>query len=139
MKLHKEGTFTIVLVLLSLLVLNYFASNLHPLITGTILVLSFVFFIFILRFFRVPNRQVVTSSDAQILAPCDGKVVVIERVKETEYFKEERIQISIFMSPNNVHANWAPVDGEITYCKYHLSFLASFCGLLIHVLVITKL
>jgi phosphatidylserine decarboxylase len=72
----------------------------------------------IIQFFRLPIRKF-NFNEGQILCPADGKVVVIEEVEETEYFKDRRIQISIFMSPLNVHANFNPVSGEIQYAKYH--------------------
>lgn len=81
-------------------------------------VLVTVFFSLIVQFFRVPKR---TNKSAinELVAPCDGKVVVIEEVEEPEYFKDKRIQISIFMSPLNVHVNWVPCEGEVQYVKYH--------------------
>ena len=82
------------------------------------LVASIFIFFLIVQFFRVPSR-VVKTSETQIIAPCDGKVVVIEEVVENEYFKGPRRQISIFMSPINVHVNWNPVSGVIQYFKYH--------------------
>lgn len=83
-----------------------------------LLVASVVFFFLIVQFFRVPTR-VVTSDESRIVAPCDGKVVVIEEVVENEYFQGPRRQISIFMSPLNVHVNWNPVSGVVQYFKYH--------------------
>lgn len=83
-----------------------------------VLVTSIVVFFLVVQFFRVPSR-VVHQSDRQIVAPCDGKVVVIEEVVESEYFKGPRRQISIFMSPINVHINWNPISGVIQYFKYH--------------------
>ena len=82
------------------------------------LIASIVIFFLIVQFFRVPTREV-RQSDREIVAPCDGKVVVIEEVVETEYFKGPRRQISIFMSPLNVHVNWNPISGVIQYFKYH--------------------
>lgn len=79
---------------------------------------SIFVFLLVVQFFRVPSR-VVYKSDTQIVAPCDGKVVVIEEVVESEYFKGPRRQISIFMSPLNVHINWNPISGVIQYFKYH--------------------
>lgn len=79
---------------------------------------SIFVFVLIVQFFRVPSR-VVSKSESQIIAPCDGKVVVIEEVVESEYFKGPRRQISIFMSPVNVHVNWNPVSGIIKYFRYH--------------------
>jgi phosphatidylserine decarboxylase len=72
----------------------------------------------IIQFFRVPKRDSVFK-DNEVVCPADGKIVVIEEVEETEYFNDKRIQISIFMSPTNVHANFNPVSGEIVYAKYH--------------------
>ena len=77
-----------------------------------------VLFILIVRFFRNPIREVVFKEN-QVLAPCDGKVVVIEEVEEGEYFKDKRIQLSIFMSPLNVHVNRNPLSGVVSYFKYH--------------------
>ncbi len=77
-----------------------------------------IFLVLVIQFFRIPRRQF-SFSEGQVLCPADGKVVVIEEVEETEYFKDKRIQISIFMSPLNVHANFNPISGEIVYAKYH--------------------
>jgi phosphatidylserine decarboxylase len=75
-------------------------------------------FLFLVSFFRIPKR-VITSGENQIICPADGKVVVIEEVTEQEYFKDNRIQVSIFMSPANVHVNRNPVSGEVVYNQYH--------------------
>jgi phosphatidylserine decarboxylase len=83
----------------------------------TAIVCGIVFLLF-LQFFRLPHR-VNRASENELVAPCDGKVVVIEEVEEPEYFKGKRIQVSIFMSPLNVHANWTPCSGEVRYMKYH--------------------
>ena len=72
----------------------------------------------VIQFFRIPSRTC-TGAQLDIMCPADGKVVVIEEVEETEYFKDKRIQVSIFMSPLNVHANYYPIGGEVTYTKYH--------------------
>jgi len=72
----------------------------------------------IIQFFRVPNRTCVYT-DADVMCPADGKVVVIEEVEENEYFQDKRIQVSIFMSPMNVHANYNPISGTVKYVKYH--------------------
>ncbi|WP_422083923.1 phosphatidylserine decarboxylase family protein [Ulvibacterium sp.] len=81
-------------------------------------ILSLVFLILILQFFRNPKRKVIKNFD-EVLAPVDGKVVVIEEVEENEYFKDKRLQVSIFMSPVNVHVTRYPVSGSIKYSKYH--------------------
>lgn len=77
-----------------------------------------VFFYLVVQFFRLPSRSNQSAAN-ELVAPCDGKVVVIEETEEPEYFKGKRIQVSIFMSPLNVHANWVPCEGEVTYAKYH--------------------
>lgn len=87
-------------------------------LSWVIFVLSFLFFLFIISFFRVPNR-VLTIDENKIIAPADGKVVVIEETIDEEYFKDKRLQISIFMSPANVHQNLNPVSGEVLYSQYH--------------------
>ena len=118
--LHKEGYTIIKIALMYLLILNgilYFIS-LNGIIYTAINILSIGFFAIILYFFRNPERKI--FPDEQLLyAPADGKVVVIEQTLENEFFKEPRLQISIFMSPLNVHVNRIPVSGEIKYYKYH--------------------
>ena len=122
MKIHKEGTATILVVFLALGLINaaiMLWADLEMLYLGLISGLSIGFFAFILHFFRSPNVRV-NLNEKQILAPADGKVVVIEKTTEDEYFDgEEKIQISIFMSPLNVHVNRNPVTGLIKYFKYH--------------------
>jgi len=121
MKLHKEGYVimggTALLLLLTNWAVRYFIPELVWL-HWLLLVASVVFFFLIVQFFRVPTR-VVTSDESRIVAPCDGKVVVIEEVVENEYFQGPRRQISIFMSPLNVHVNWNPISGVVQYFKYH--------------------
>jgi len=120
MKLHKEGTATITLVTLVLLVIN---SLVYWLVCNIILsnILGFlsldVLFI-VIYFFRVPNRNI-TKDDNLIYSVCDGKVVVIEETEEPEYFKDKRIQVSVFMSPLNVHVNYHPISGVVKFFKYH--------------------
>ncbi|MFM7727874.1 MAG: phosphatidylserine decarboxylase family protein [Flavobacteriales bacterium] len=77
-----------------------------------------VFFYLVVQFFRLPSRTNRAAAN-ELVAPCDGKVVVIAETEEPEYFKGKRIQVSIFMSPLNVPANWVPCEGEVTYAKYH--------------------
>ncbi|MDQ6478717.1 phosphatidylserine decarboxylase family protein [Dyadobacter sp. LHD-138] len=121
MKLHKEGYTIMAVAAVILILINAGISYLLPdgyWVPRIALIASVVIFFLIVQFFRVPSR-VVTKGLNQIIAPCDGKVVVIEEVVETEYFKGPRRQISIFMSPINVHVNWNPVSGVIKYFKYH--------------------
>ena len=120
MKIHREGYTTIVIVLIFLTLINGLAYYFNPIWIFNIIisVLSFVFFYLILYFFRNPKRDI-TLNDKHILAPSDGKLVVIENVFEDEYLKEECTQLSIFMSPLNVHKQWYPSNGKVIYSKYH--------------------
>ena len=90
-----------------------------PSIYTFVLVLSAAFFLLVLQFFRNPNRQIISPSDKKVFAPADGKVVVIEETVENEYFKDKRLQVSIFMSPLNVHVNRNPISGIVNYIKHH--------------------
>lgn len=122
MTVHKEGYQTIALCGLFFVTLNlvlfYFLPYSVSWLAWIIFVLSFLFFLFIISFFRVP-RRILTIDDARIVAPADGKVVVIEETVDEEYFRDKRLQISIFMSPANVHQNLNPVAGEVIYSQYH--------------------
>lgn len=89
-----------------------------PVIGWIILFASIIVFLFIVSFFRSPKREL-TISHPQIICPADGKVVVIEEIFDTEYFNDKRLQISIFMSPANVHINRIPMAGEVLYSQYH--------------------
>lgn len=122
MKIHKEGYRSIIVALVIFAIINllvlFFISTFSPLLGWIIFVASFILFVFIISFFRIPNRTY-TSGDESIVAPCDGTVVVIEEVEPDEYFQDRRLQLSIFMSPLNVHVNRNPVTGEVLYSKYH--------------------
>lgn len=117
--IHKEGYRIILITIVILLSLNYAIAyfSIEWLNTVT-LIASIIFFFLILQFFRNPMRKV-TASENEVVAPADGKVVVIEEVEETEYFKDKRLQVSIFMSPINVHVNRYPINGKVQYAKYH--------------------
>ena len=117
--IHKEGYRIIFTTIVILLGLNYAIAyfSIEWLNTVTIIA-SVIFFFLILQFFRNPMRKV-TASENEVVAPADGKVVVIEEVEETEYFKDKRLQVSIFMSPINVHVNRYPINGKVQYAKYH--------------------
>ena len=104
---------------LLLVVLNYAIGELVPGLFWPVLVLTVVLYLIILQFFRNPVREVLIADNHIIYAPADGKVCVIEEVLENEYFKEKRIQVSIFMSPFNVHVNRNPVSGVVNYFRYH--------------------
>lgn len=121
MTIHKEGYTSIAIAVLVIFIanalVNYFVSD-NPVIVWTVYVLSFLLFVTVLQFFRSPKRQIV-QDERLVLCPADGKVVVIEETEETEYFKDRRIQVSIFMSPVNVHINRNPVSGVVSFFRYH--------------------
>lgn len=121
MTIHKEGRTLLFVLLLVLVVIYlgiaYFFPENNALQNG-VLIGSIVLYFIILQFFRNP-KVVVDSNEQQVLAPADGKVVVIEETEEKEYFNERKLQISIFMSPVNVHVNRSPVSGLVKYFKYH--------------------
>ena len=121
MTIHKEGYSSIALCILFIFVLNavvqfYFAEA--TFFRWFIYILSFALFVIILQFFRNPFLEVAPDEN-MVLCPADGKVVVIEETQETEYLKDKRIQISVFMSPVNVHINRNPISGIVKYFKYH--------------------
>jgi len=121
MTIHKEGRTLLVILLLALGIINWLMAMYlpeHALIRNTVLAVSIIFFLLILQFFRSPVFEV-KKNERQVLAPADGKVVVIEETEETEYLKERRKQVSIFMSPVNVHVNRMPVAGSISFVRYH--------------------
>lgn len=118
MKIHKEGRIIIFIALLLMLLIIGGASYLPKVWFFIVSILSIALFCLIVYFFRKPTRRFNTIADS-ILSPCDGKVVVIEEVQETEFFQDKRIQISVFMSPLNVHINWHPIAGKILYAKHH--------------------
>jgi phosphatidylserine decarboxylase len=119
-RIHREGWTTIFITLALFFVINAVVFNASSilLLNLTVLLFTLVFLIIIVRFFRNPVREV-NENPRHIIAPADGKVVVIEETEEPEYFKDKRIQISIFMSPFNVHVNRFPAGGTVEYCKYH--------------------
>jgi len=117
---HKEGG-KIILIATSVTVVIFLLS--HQLtsilwLEKAIQIVTLVFLLLILQFFRNPNRRI-EANDNIVTAPVDGKVVVIEEVFEEEYFKDKRLQVSIFMSPINVHVTRYPVSGKVKYSKYH--------------------
>ena len=119
--IHKEGYPTLIIVSLILVVIHILGVQYledYNSLRLVILIVSIIFFLIILQFFRHPKRKIVRN-DKIILAPADGKVVVIEETDESEVLKDRRIQVSIFMSPINVHVNRYPVSGKVTYVRYH--------------------
>ncbi len=117
---HREGQ-TIILTTFFLVIATVLISQFYvdiPWLRLAIQILAVLILVLILQFFRNPKRVPVKSFD-EVLAPVDGKVVVIEEVEDPEYFKDKRMQVSIFMSPVNVHVTRYPVSGSIKYSKYH--------------------
>jgi phosphatidylserine decarboxylase len=121
MTIHKEGYTSLALCILFIAIINALAHFYLPELVWlryALYTLSFVLFIIILQFFRSPNISV-SQHDSHIVCPADGKVVVIEETDETEFLKDRRIQVSIFMSPINVHVNRYPLSGVVKFSKYH--------------------
>lgn len=122
MYIHKEGYKPIAVSVIIFAIINllsfYFISFSLPALSWLIFIALFGLLLFIISFFRIPNRQL-TKDEHKVVAPADGKVVVIEEMFDEEYFKEKRLQISIFMSPANVHVNRNPLSGEVVYNQYH--------------------
>ena len=117
---HREGfkiiLFTALIVVSGILLADHFIT--HYWIQKIVMILFLLIFILVLQFFRDPKRRTIINDD-EVIAPVDGKVVVIEEVEEQEYFNGKRRQISIFMSPLNVHVTRYPVNGMVKYSKYH--------------------
>ncbi len=117
---HKEGHLIIVISFIIVAIINLFTNIfiVHTLTSKIIGMFSIAIFILILQFFRNPKR-VTQINDSFIISPVDGKVVAIQKVFEKEYFKNDRVQVSIFMSPINVHVTRFPISGVIKFSKYH--------------------
>ena len=120
MTLHREGyglvSFAVSMAVAAVGLLLWF--EVETWLIQLVAALGLLDVVLIAQFFRIPNR-VPVAEEGQILCPSDGKVVVIEEVQEPEVFGDKRIQVSIFMSPLNVHAQWAPMAGEVTHANYH--------------------
>ena len=121
MSIHKEGYKILGFGFVTLLILNIIINLLWgdlEILKWSLIILSFMLYVFLLFFFRWPERNL-EPANGLVYAPADGKVVVIEETEESEYFKDVRLQVSIFMSPFNVHSNRYPVSGKIKYVRYH--------------------
>jgi len=122
MNIHKEGYKSIALAALIFGAINiiffFFFSAAMPVIAWFVFGISLIMLLFIISFFRSPKRNF-TIARHQVICPADGKVVVIEEMTDTEYFKDKRLQVSIFMSPANVHINRIPMSGKVEYSQYH--------------------
>lgn len=128
-KIHHEGSNILVILFLMLSALNapvwiFMPGRVIPIIFSA---LSLLFYSFVFNFFRCPKRVYRGERKNHVVSSVDGKVVVIERAMEPEFIKGEALQVSVFMSPLNVHANWFPVDGEVVYTKHHSGrFLSAY-------------
>lgn len=122
MTIHREGYKSIAIGALIFGAVNfiyfYFFSASNAWLGWVIFFVTLFLLLFLISFFRIPNRSL-TINDNAIIAPADGKVVVIEEIVDTEYFKDKRLQVSIFMSPANVHVNRNPISGTVVYNQYH--------------------
>ncbi|MEP7319601.1 MAG: phosphatidylserine decarboxylase family protein [Panacibacter sp.] len=122
MTIHKEGYKSIGIAALlfgfiNIISFNFLSASM-PWLAVAIFIITLGLFLFLVSFFRIPNRTL-TINDNQVICPADGKVVVIEEIIDVEYFKDKRIQVSIFMSPANVHVNRNPINGLVKYNQYH--------------------
>lgn len=117
--LHKEGTKLIGFSFLIFAIINLIVITFAPALSIWILIITVILWALVLQFFRNPVRTIPQKDDSLVYAPADGKVVVIEETTESEYFGDRRLQVSIFMSPINVHVNRNPISGIIKYYRYH--------------------
>src|ERR1700748_2021320 len=122
MTIHREGYQSIAIGALAFALINlssfYFISAHEGWLSGLIFLVTLGLLLFLISFFRVPSRKLTTGENL-IICPADGKVVVIEEMVDEEYFKDRRLQVSIFMSPANVHQNLNAMSGEVAYSQYH--------------------
>src|ERR1044072_5564216 len=122
MRIHREGYKYIIIASLLWAVIAYlsfrFLNPVIPILFWLVNITAFLFWFWVIWFFRLPSR-VHSEGETLAVSPADGKVVVIEETYESEYFKDKRIQVSIFMSPLNVHVNRNPVSGIVKFFKYH--------------------
>ncbi len=127
MRLHKEGYSIVAIAILGWLIINYLVGLTGETVFRVFILLSTLpLLILSIRFFRYP-RRIINEYPKLVLSPADGTIVAIEETNETEYFMDRRLQVSVFMSVYNVHINWNPVPGEITYFKHHSGhFMAAY-------------
>lgn len=123
-RLHREGTATLILGFIVFATMNalmyYWTGTSCPVAAYTFLGITATIYLVVVNFFRCPIRHYEDAdTDGLIIAPADGKVVVIEEVEENEYFHDRRLMVSIFMSLFNVHANWVPCDGKVKLVRHH--------------------
>ena len=120
MKIHREGVVIILITLTLIATFNFLIFWLfrNYWVQAAVSAVSVMFFMLVIWFFRDPVRAF-TPDPGVVISPADGEIVIIEEVNENEYFHDKRIQVSIFMSPLNVHINRYPVEGVVKYCRYH--------------------
>lgn len=127
MYIHKKGygviaTVFTVLVLITVgvvMLLNAILETTHWTILAGLIIIGVVIFVWSITFFRVPTNRKITHEENAVVSSADGEIVAIEEVEEKEYFHDKRIQISVFMSAYDVHVNWFPINGVVSYVKYH--------------------
>ncbi len=127
MYIHKKGygviaTMFTVLVLIILgvvMLLNAVLETTHWTILAGLIIIGVMVFVWSITFFRVPTKRKITHEENAVVSSADGEIVAIEEVEEKEYFHDKRIQVSVFMSAYDVHVNWFPIDGVVSYVKYH--------------------
>jgi phosphatidylserine decarboxylase len=130
-KIHREGTNTLILLLIALLVINVplwmWLGQSLILIPAVISIASLIFYLLVVNFYRSPRRHFPGDRTNAVVSAADGRVVALEEVMEDEYLHCRCLQLSVFMSPMNVHANWFPVDGEVIYSRHHAGrFMAAY-------------
>lgn len=118
-KIHREGTDILVVTFILLLILNVLVWSLSKPWGICLTIVTGVLYLFLVNFFRSPKRHFIGNQDNVVVSSVDGTVVALEEVYEPEYLKRNCIQISVFMTPFNVHANWFPVNGEVIYTDHH--------------------
>lgn len=123
-RLHHEGTSTLILGFIVYAILNalvyYWAGSCCPVVSYVFFGITTIIYLVVVNFFRCPIRHYEEpDTEGLIIAPADGKIVVIEEVEENEYFHDRRLMVSIFMSLFNVHANWVPCDGKVKLVRHH--------------------
>ena len=127
MYIHKKGygviaTVFTVLVMLTVgvvMLLNAILVSTHWTILAGLIIIGVIVFVWSITFFRVPTNRKITHEENAVVSSADGEIVAIEEVEEKEYFHDKRIQVSVFMSAYDVHVNWFPIDGVVSYVKYH--------------------
>ena len=127
MYIHKKGygviatVFTIMalIVIVTIMLLNAFLENTHWTILAGLIVIGVIVVVWSVSFFRVPTNRKITHEANAVVSSADGEIVAIEETEEKEYFHDKRIQVSVFMSAYDVHVNWFPMDGVVSYVKYH--------------------